>query len=206
MVQTLRVIVLTAALPLLLALTGLNTAAPPTAPFGVASPIELTELIAAAVAVAMLLRLIRFPASWMFGPMLGSSVLHATGLVEGGLPPWVRGISLVGIGAVIGARFSRMKLKTLLSHINAALGSFAVAIVTSAIFVMVIALTTHVHFSDIVVAFAPGAMDAMMALALTLHIDPIFVGAHHLARFLFVSISLPGIVHLFGRPQEDVDD
>ena len=59
---------------------------------------------------------------------------------------------------------------------------------------------------DIIVAFAPGAMDAMLALALTLHIDPIFVGAHHLSRFVFVSIATPGIVHLFGRPQEDVDD
>ena len=50
------------------------------------------------------------------------------------------------------------------------------------------------------------AMDAMLALALTLHIDPIFVGAHHLSRFVFVTITTPGIVHLFGRPQEDVDD
>ena len=67
-----------------------------------------------------------------------------------------------------------------------ALGSFAVAIVISAIFVAVIVLTTHVRFADVVVAFAPGAMDAMLALALTLHIDPIFVGAHHLSRFVFV--------------------
>ena len=51
-----------------------------------------------------------------------------------------------------------------------------------------------------------GAMDAMLALALTLHIDPIFVGAHHLSRFVFVTIATPGIIHLFGRPQEDVDD
>jgi len=70
----------------------------------------------------------------------------------------------------------------------------------------VIAMTTHVRFSDVVVAFAPGAMDAMLALALTLHIDPIFVGAHHLSRFVFVTIATPGIVHLFGRPQDDVDD
>jgi uncharacterized protein len=56
------------------------------------------------------------------------------------------------------------------------------------------------------VAYATGAMDAVLALALTLHIDPIFVGAHHLSRFVFVTIAIPGIVHLFGRPQEDVDD
>ena len=139
--------------------------------------------------------------------MIASSVLHGTGLIEGGLPPWMRGVAWVGIGAVIGTRFARIKKSTLLSHVNAGLGSFAaVAIIISAIFVAVILLTTNVRFADVVVAFAPGAMDAMLALALTLHIDPIFVGAHHLSRFVFVSITTPGIVHLFGRPQEDVDD
>jgi uncharacterized protein len=205
-VQTMRVIILTAALPLLLALTGMAPVSPPAMAVAIASPFELIELVAASVAAALLLRLIKFPASWMFGAMLGSSVLHGTGWVEGSLPPWVRGVALVGIGALIGARFARMKAKTLLSHVNAGLGSFAVAIVISAIFVGVIVMTTHVRFADIVVAFAPGAMDAMLALALTLHIDPIFVGAHHLSRFVFVTIATPGIVHLFGRPQEDVDD
>jgi uncharacterized protein len=205
-VQTMRVIILTAALPLLLALTGMAPVSPPAVTVATASPLELLELVAASVAAALVLRLIKFPASWMFGAMLGSSVLHGTGLVEGSLPAWVRGVALVGIGALIGARFARMKARTLLSHVNAALGSFAVAIVISAIFVGVIVMTTHVRFADIVVAFAPGAMDAMLALALTLHIDPIFVGAHHLSRFVFVTIATPGIVHLFGRPQEDVDD
>jgi len=65
---------------------------------------------------------------------------------------------------------------------------------------------TWIVAAVVIVAFAPGAMDAMLALALTLHIDPIFVGAHHLSRFVFVTIATPGIVHLFGRPQEDVDD
>jgi uncharacterized protein len=205
-VQTVRVIILTAALPMLLTLTGIAPSSPPATTAAIASPLELTGLIAASVAVALLLRLTKFPASWMFGAMIASSVLHGTGLVEGGLPPWVRGVALVGIGALIGARFARMQPRTLLSHVNAALGSFAVAIAISAVFVAFTALTTHVRFGDIVVAFAPGAMDAMLALALTLHIDPIFVGAHHLSRFVFVTIATPGIVHLFGRPQEDVDD
>src|ERR1700694_5896811 len=205
-VQTMRVIVLTAALPLLLALTGIAPSSPPAATAAIASPLELAELIAASVAAALLLRLIKFPASWMFGAMIGSSLLHGTGLIEGGLPPWVRAVALVGIGALIGSRFARMTIKTLLSHVNAALGSFAIAIAISAVSVAVIVLTTHVRFADIVVAFAAGAMVAMLARAMTLHIDPIFVGAHHLSRFVFVTIATPGIVHLFGRPQEDVDD
>jgi membrane AbrB-like protein len=205
-VQTIRVIVLTAALPLVVAATGIASAPALALPTDVASPLGLAALIGTSLAVALLLRLIKFPASWMFGAMLASAVLHGTGLVEGGLHPWVRNIALVGIGALIGSRFSRIRLSTLRSHVTAGLGSFAVAIIVSAVFVTVIVLTTNVHFADIVVAYAPGAMDAMLALALTLHIDPIFVGAHHLSRFVFVTITTPGIIHLFGRPQEDVDD
>jgi len=205
-VQTIRVIILTAALPLLLAITGIAHSAPSTLLTEVATPLGLAVLVVASVATALLLRLARFPASWMFGAMLASAVLHGTDLVEGGLPAWLRNIALVGIGALVGSRFARIRLSTLRSHVNAGLGSFAIAIMISAIFVAVLVMTTSVRFSDIVVAFAPGAMDAMLALALTLHIDPIFVGAHHLSRFVFVSITTPGIVHLFGRPQIDMDD
>lgn len=205
-VQTMRVIILTAALPLLLALTGIASSSPPVVAAVVAAPLELAGLVAASVAAALILRLMKFPASWMFGGMIASSLLHGTGTIEGALPDWLRNVALVGIGAVIGTRFAKMQVKTLLSHVHAALGSFAIAIIISAVFVAVIALTTNVRIGDIIVAFAPGAMDAMLALALTLHIDPIFVGAHHLSRFVFVSITTPGIVHLFGRPQEDVDD
>ena len=139
--------------------------------------------------------------------MLGSRWLHGSGLIDGALPPWARNVgALVGIGTLIGTRFGKVKAHTLLSHISAALGSFAVAIGISALFVAVITpLTTHVRFSDLVVAFSPGAMDAMMALALTLNIDPVFVGAHHLSRFISVARDARH------RPpvraaQEDLDD
>jgi uncharacterized membrane protein AbrB (regulator of aidB expression) len=45
--------------------------------------------------------------------------------------------------------------------------------------------------ADAVLAFAPGAQDTMMVLALALHLDPVFVGVHHLARFTFMSLVLP---------------
>lgn len=201
-VQTMRVIILTAALPMVLAIAGVAPTVAPSLTTAIASPLDLLELVAASLAASLVLRLIKFPASWM----IASSVLHGAGWVEGGLPNWVRGVALVGIGALIGSRFARMRIKTLAGHINAALGSFAVAIAVSSMFVGIVALTTQVKFSDVIVAFAPGAMDAMLALALTLHIDPIFVGAHHLSRFVFVTIATPGIVHLFGRTQDDVDD
>ncbi|MGY4422985.1 membrane AbrB-like protein [Bradyrhizobium sp. JR6.1] len=101
-VQTMRVIILTAALPLVLALTGVTHAAPPPLPTTVASPFGLVALVAGSIGVSLLLRWIKFPASWMFGAMLASSLLHGSGLVDGGLPPWLRNVALVGIGALIG--------------------------------------------------------------------------------------------------------
>src|SRR5712671_7145851 len=133
-VQTMRVIILTAALPLILALTGVAPAASPGITLSVASPLALVELVVAALAVALLLRLIKFPASWMFGAMIASSVLHGAGWVDGGVPPWVRSVALVGIGALIGSRFARMRPKVLLGHIHAAVGSFAIAIAISGVF------------------------------------------------------------------------
>src|SRR5580700_3121018 len=52
-VQTIRVIILTAALPLLLALTGIAPSLPPAAKMTIASPLELAELVAASVAAAL---------------------------------------------------------------------------------------------------------------------------------------------------------
>src|SRR6202046_1200471 len=145
-VQTLRVIILTAALPLILVATGLTSASAAAPTATIASPLGLIGLIGASVAVSLVLRMAKFPASWLFGAMIGSSVLHGTGLIDGGLPPIVRGIALVGIGTLIGSRFSRLKAATLLRHLTAGLGSFAIAIVISAVFVTIVAWTTHVRF------------------------------------------------------------
>src|SRR3954469_7331745 len=52
MVQTMRVIILTAALPLLLAVTGIAPSTPPAIASVIASPRELAALIAASIAIA----------------------------------------------------------------------------------------------------------------------------------------------------------
>lgn len=205
-VQTMRVMILTAALPLLLALFGLAPHAGLTLRAPPASPASLAALAVAALAASYVLHRLKFPASWMFGAMFASSLLHGTGLVTGGLPLWAYMVALAGIGILIGSRFARISGVTVLRHILAAIGSFAVAIAISAVFVAVVSYATGSRLNDIIVAFAPGAMDAMLALALTLHIDPVFVGAHHLARFIFVSIATPGIVHWFGNDDEELDD
>src|SRR3954465_14949235 len=69
-VQIFRVIILTGMVPMLLAATGLMGHGPLPSRGPAATPIALAELAAVALAAALLLRRLNFPASWMFGAML----------------------------------------------------------------------------------------------------------------------------------------
>jgi membrane AbrB-like protein len=208
-VQTVRVVFLTIGIPFGLALFGL--AASPTASLGAAnsdvSLWELLVLLAVSAFAAFGLQRLRFPAGLIFGAMLGSGVLHATEIVRASLPWWAASAAIIMLGATIGVRFVNTPLRMLLSYLTAAVGSFAVAFAVAATFVLLVAALTPAHIADLVVAFAPGAQDTMMVLALSLHIDPVFVGAHQLARYLVVSLSLPFLAHYFmrrgGRPADD---
>src|SRR3954447_12175824 len=61
-VQTMRVIILTAALPMLVALSGISPQASPTFGIATASPLELAALVAASIGVALVLRVADCPA------------------------------------------------------------------------------------------------------------------------------------------------
>jgi len=56
--------------------------------------------------------------------------------------------------------------------------------------------------AEVMIAFAPGSVDAMMLLALALSLDPVYVGAHHLTRIFFVSLTMPLLARYSARAQK----
>jgi hypothetical protein len=78
----------------------------------------------------------------------------------------------------------------LLAHLGAAFGSFAVSMAVATVFILIVTRLLSFSIANVVIAFAPGAQDTMMVLALALHLDPVYVGAHHLARFLVVTLAV----------------
>jgi membrane AbrB-like protein len=200
-VQTVRVIFLAVGIPAGLALFGL--AASPTATLGMptfgASLWEVALLIGVSTFTAYALQWLRFPAGMIFGAMLGSGILHGGNFIHAALPWWVASAAIVTLGAITGARFANTSPRMLFGYFGAALGSFAVAALTATIFIALVVSIVPGRIADLVIAFAPGAQDTMMVLALSLNIDPIFVGAHQLVRYLIVSLSLPLIAHVIAR-------
>jgi len=195
-VQVMRVVVLTIGIPMGLAYFGLTAHGMFLPRSGAITSVgELALLVAVSTAAALLMMRFHLPGGLMFGAMIGSAVLHGGGFINAVLPWWVAASAVIGIGAVTGSRFANTDPRTLIRYLGAALGSFAVAIAVATGFMLLLTTLLSVRIADVVVAFSPGAQDTMMVLALALHLDPIFVGAHHIARFLLVSLSLPLLAH-----------
>jgi membrane AbrB-like protein len=199
-VQVTRVLLIVLGVPSGLALFA-STIVPMASPRS-ATVTSLTELaillITSSLAAFTMLR-VRFPGGLMFGAMSGSGILHGTGLIQASLPWWLGSAAVVTLGAMAGARFANTSPRMLLSYLGAAVGSFAVAAMVAASFALTVAAMLPFRIADVIVAFAPGGLDTMMVLALALHLDPIYVGAHHLARFLVVSLAVAMAARRFHR-------
>jgi hypothetical protein len=190
-VQTMRVLIVTIGLPGGLALFGLAASPIPVAASSAAGSLaELAVLALASAASAVLMYRIRFPGGLLFGAMAASAILHGGGFLHGTLPWWLGSAAVVVLGGLVGSRFVNTRLAMLMDYFWAALGSSAVAIAVASLFVALVTRLLPFRTSDVVIAFAPGAQDTMMVLALALHLDPVYVGAHHLVRFLVVTFSV----------------
>jgi membrane AbrB-like protein len=202
-VQTMRVVALTVGIPTGLAWFGFTASGGAIlARFGTGHPSSLAELgllVVASTISAVVVWKLRLPGGLIFGSMMASAVLHGLGYVSAVLPWWVASAAVVGIGAVTGSRFSGTAPMTLLRFLAAAVGSFAVAMTIASLSVIVLTMLMSVRVGDAVVAFSPGAQDTMMVLALALHLDPVFVGALQISRFLIVSLLVPFMAHRVRR-------
>jgi membrane AbrB-like protein len=197
-VQVMRVLLIVVGLPAGLALAG-STVDPVVRQAVPTSFVELAVLLAVSAAVAAILQWIRFPGGLIFGGLAASAVLHGSGLMSVQLPWWLGSAAIVTLGGVAGSRFANTSPRMLLGYLGAALGSFAVATIVAAGFALLVVTLLPFRLADVAVAFAPGAQDTMMLLALALHLDPIYVGAHHLARFLVVSFTVAFAARRLGR-------
>jgi membrane AbrB-like protein len=209
--QTVRLFLLIAALPGTLAALGLVPAVPP--PIGALAVGTLAigyggELVLVAVtgvAGGLLAERLRIPGGLVFGAMLASALLHGSGLVAAMIPTPVLIACFVALGAGIGARFGGVDLGMLRRFLLASLGSFAVASIVAVAFALLAATLSGEGIAKTIVAFAPGGLEAMTILAFAIGLDPAFVAAHHLARFLLIALFLPvAALMLFGAaPQRD---
>ncbi|MFL4996816.1 MAG: AbrB family transcriptional regulator [Microvirga sp.] len=204
-VQNFRLFVLIALLPSLVVVTGGGGNGG--ALIGEGLPIESPEgmafILLGGLALGTVFNRLKVAAPILLGATIVSSVSHGTEWVTGVIPPVIATGGLVLIGLFIAERFRNLQRSTLRRALVAALGSFTVGMVVAALFAGVAAWLAGVSFANGLVAFAPGGLEAMTVLALILGLDPLYVGIHHLVRFLGIGLVLPLLIAWLQRRQPE---
>jgi membrane AbrB-like protein len=196
MVQTVRLFILAVALPLIFAAFGIAGLPPPR---GGNLPtaqllIELGVIVLASSGAALLAFRLNMPGGLIVGAMAASGVLHGSGAVHAFLPVPIAICSFIVMGAMIGTRLGGASMRMLARLSLVGIGALAVGTTVGCLFAFGVATLLSLRLADVVMAYAPGAIEAMTIIAFALHLDPVFVGVHHLARFTFMSMVLPAAV------------
>jgi membrane AbrB-like protein len=187
--QMIRALILMGLVPLFVAETGYHLAGLGTRP---TDPLDVfLGLIISGGALGYILHKKRFGGGMLLGSMLISGLIHATGYASGRAPDGAMISGQILIGAWAGSRFVGFDWRNFIASSPAMLGSVSISIIFSALFAAGAAQMLGVAFGATFLAYAPGGFEAMTVLAVALGFDPLFVAAHHLARYFLLNIGLP---------------
>jgi membrane AbrB-like protein len=197
--QCIRLFFLVAALPALISWMS-PASAYHAGPGEIGSLFDILLLIAVSAAAGYALEWMRVPAGLMLGPMLASAGLELSGVISGTAPAFVLIPANVVLGVMIGARFSHFTFTEFREALKEGFSGFLIALaialagawITSAVSGLPLALT--------LLAFAPGGLDAMTIMAFALNLDPAYVGAHQMARYIGLALLMPLVTsYVLGR-------
>jgi hypothetical protein len=202
--QSIRLFFLVAALPVVINSLSPQSAGVTTA----ANPVlwQIALVLAASAAVALLLERLRVPAGLFIGSIFVSAAFYIGDIAHGALPAPALILANVILGASLASRFQDFSLSELWHCLGDGLAGFGIALALSVLGAVLASLLAGLPFTLTLLAFAPGGLDVMTVIALALNLDPAYVGAHQLARYLGMCVVIPPLTayllrHRLAPPQ-----
>ncbi len=193
-VQSIRVLFLSLCVPLLLiALFGdVGVVLMPEARLSI---LELGFLALGSVVLGRVFIKWRVPAAILIAGMCLSSVTHLAELTPGSLPDGLLFLALVIMGSLIGTRFDGVSRKELFQSLWAGLAVTTVGGIGAFLGAMLVLVLLGLDPALLIVSFAPGGVEAMVAIAAELGLSPAFVAGHHVWRLIVLSF----LIHFLSR-------
>jgi uncharacterized protein len=202
--QCIRLFFLVAALPAIISLLSPPHATPALAPAGGIAAVAV--LIVVGGAAGLLFEALNIPAGLILGSILASAALYLSGLVEGAAPDAVLIPANAILGVMIATRFESFSLAELKVSFAEGFAGFLLALAVSCSGAAIASLAGHLPFALTLLAFAPGGLEAMTIMAFALDLDPAYVAAHQLARYVGIVLLAPPLTAwLFARPHAVVN-
>jgi membrane AbrB-like protein len=192
--QSVRLLSLTIIVPFVALAMGIEVSAN-VAPQGVTmQAVPLIALSLSGLALGLLFKRLSVPAYLLMGAMVSSAVGHLTGWAPGVLPEWIILPAYLVLGALIGTRFSGVSLHDLRRGLLAGLAVTLVAVTLASAGALPVAWALGMPVAHVLVAFAPGGLETMIAMGAVLGVVPGFVAACHIARLFLLTFLLPALL------------
>lgn len=195
-VQSLRLLALTLAVPLIARASGVELSAVPLAAPTVMSWSMFAVLLALSLLAGLALQRARIPAALLIGAMVVSALAHGAGLAGGGLDPRLAIAGFATLGALIGTRFTGVTPRAVAKAALAGLSITLLFCTISVAAALPVALWLDMPVIAVVAAFAPGGFETMIALGAVLGAEPGFVAAAHVARLMMLLALIPIFLRL----------
>ncbi len=197
--QCVRLFFLIAALPAIIKfISPLQGAGLVTAQMG--SVTEIGVLVVTSAAAGLLLDWLKIPAGLILGPTIVSAGLGLSGVVHGAAPNSILIPANIILGVMIGLRFKGISLTELRTSIADGFAGFVIAMVVAVIGAVATSYVAGLPLALTLLAFAPGGLEAMTIMAFALHLDPAYVAAHQVARYVGMVLLMPAVTaHVLNR-------
>jgi len=168
-------------------------------------PTGFAITLSIAVIGAVAARRLRVPAGAMIGPMALGTALHALGVTEIVLPPWLMALAYVGLGWTVGLGFNRSIFLYALRAVPKLLLSTLLLIALCAGSAWLLTLVLHIDPLSAYLATSPGGLDSVAIIVVGSHADVPLVLAAQTLRLLLVLATGPALARLIsGTEQKDV--
>jgi membrane AbrB-like protein len=125
--------------------------------------------------------------------MLASAALELSGAISGAAPAFLLIPANVVLGVMIGARFLGFTFGEFRSALREGLSGFLIALAIAMAGAGVVSLVSGLPFALTLLAFSPGGLDAMTIMAFSLNLDPAYVAAHQMVRYVALALLMPAV-------------
>ncbi len=199
--QSLRLFMITIFLPPAIAVIG-EAAGGTSVSFAARNPLDTPHsliLIAVATIGGFLFDKLKLPAAYILAGAILSGIAHGIGLVDGQPAKFLTFVGFSLAGAVIGVRFSAISSTQIRKLLKAGIIMSTLAVTISGLMSYLAAWLLHLPLGQVWVSFAPGGVEGMSAMALSLGYDPAYVATHHIFRLILILAFLPLVLRQTAR-------
>ncbi len=158
-----------------------------------AATMWLLLIVAVGVIAGLILQRFRVPAPYMLTSLAAATLIQSWVDIPLNFPLMLTELSMVLIGMNIGNHFVVFPLSSLIKNIYSSAQVVVINIILTFLITVFAAWLTGYDISVLLLAWAPGSMEAMTFAAITMNLDAGFVMSNHIIRMVIIQ-SIPSIV------------